>query len=446
MKQLLFMIVLTLAGTAGVFLVQPFLGVAVYYLFAVLRPQYLWEWSLPTGISWSYYVAMATILGAAFIPVSVQPVATRLSAAPDVRLGTSHKLLVVFGAWVGLTAATAFNTGTSFAFFIEFSKIVVMFIVSSLIVRNFRELWMLMVIAAGCLGYIAYEVNFLYLAHGYLGIYHNGYGGLDNNGAGLLLAMGVPLCFFVWEGSARPWRWVFLALIPLLIHAVLMTYSRGAMVAMIVAAPLMYIRARRRLLVMAGGIALALALPVLAGAEIQARFFTLGEYEVQESAQSRFGSWRAGWEMAKDHPILGFGPRNSNLFSQEYGADMEKRTIHSQYLQVAADSGFVGLGLYLLLLLVTWRGVRRVRRWAKHQKGEEATQVYSMAAGVEASLAVFCVGALFLSLEVFELPYLLLLIGAKLGVLYRQARPSIATDPQPVATDFWTAPPVPRRV
>jgi hypothetical protein len=56
------------------------------------------------------------------------------------------------------------------------------------------------------------------------------------------------------------------------------------------------------------------------------------------------------------------------------------------------------------------------------------------------------VGALFLSLEVFELPYLLLLIGAKLGLLQRQAQPSTAPAAKPVAADFWSAPPVPRRI
>src|SRR5262249_11021600 len=67
MKQLIFMILLTLAGTVGVFLYNPFWGVAVYYLFAVLRPQYMWEWALRDYVkleegAWSFYVAVATIL------------------------------------------------------------------------------------------------------------------------------------------------------------------------------------------------------------------------------------------------------------------------------------------------------------------------------------------------------------------------------------------------
>ena len=101
-----------------------------------------------------------------------------------------------------------------------------------------------MIIAALSLAYIAYEVNALYFGSGYLGISQNGYGGLDNNGAGLMLAMGVPLCLAVWDTLRSHWRWFFLALIPVLIHAVLMTYSRGAMVSLIGAAPMLLARSR----------------------------------------------------------------------------------------------------------------------------------------------------------------------------------------------------------
>jgi hypothetical protein len=42
---------------------------------------------------------------------------------------------------------------------------------------------------------------------------------------------------------------------------------------------------------------------------------------------------------------------------------------------------------------------------------------YAIACGVEGSIAVFFVGSLFLSLEVFELPYVLLLLGTQLPLV-----------------------------
>ena len=63
MKQFFFLILVTLIGTVGAFAVSPFWGIAVYYLFAVLRPQYVWDWALldydpQNKIRWSFYVAV----------------------------------------------------------------------------------------------------------------------------------------------------------------------------------------------------------------------------------------------------------------------------------------------------------------------------------------------------------------------------------------------------
>jgi hypothetical protein len=74
--------------------------------------------------------------------------------------------------------------------------------------------------AAGA-GYIAYEVNFLpgQWLHGDLLQATR----MDNNGAGLMLAIGVR-CLFVLR--ARVDGGAGVAAFPILLHAVLMTYSR----------------------------------------------------------------------------------------------------------------------------------------------------------------------------------------------------------------------------
>jgi probable O-glycosylation ligase (exosortase A-associated) len=295
--------------------------------------------------------------------------------------------------------------------------------VAAFLITSVRQLWVLLVLSALSLGYIAYEVNFIYLQRRQITIWHSGFGGLDNNGAGLMLAMGVPLCLFVWEGSRRWWRWAFAAFIPVLIHAVLMSFSRGAMVALLVACPLFIVRSRFKAYLSLAFLGVIMVLPLMAGAEIQKRFFSIEQYEKDESAQSRFRSWKAAWEIASLNPINGVGLRNSNLYTGRYGADASGRTIHSQYLQLAADSGFVGLAIYLSVFFWVWRSTRRTRRAMRYREDPEAVEAYAVANGVECALAVFCVGAAFLSLELFELPYLLALMGAQLtSVLNLQAR------------------------
>jgi probable O-glycosylation ligase (exosortase A-associated) len=430
-KQTLFMVAVTLVGTVGVFTHGPICGVAVYYFFAVLRPQFIWEWSLPTGIQWSQYVAIATILAVPFQqPAPDGGVHGGPAGQPTRCWSPAHTTVLLFAGWVVLSYANAFNRDYGYLVFVDYLKIFTMFVVSSFVIRTVDHLWIIMLLTALSLGYIAYEVNYLYLVNHYLGIYRNGYGGLDNNGAGLMLAMGVPLCLFAWEGTRSRLRWGFVALIPTIVHAVFMTYSRGAMLSLLISWPLMVARSRQRLRIgLATVVFGVVGIPLLAGPEIQERFFSIKDNEVDESANSRRQSWAAAWKIAKDYPIFGVGVRNANLFSYQYGADMEGRTIHSQYLQIAADCGFVGLGLYLAIYLSVIASFWRTRRAARSDRSPEADRARAIASGVESALLLFCFGAIFLSLEVFELPYLLMLIGAQLSVVYRQPSSGPFLDP-----------------
>jgi probable O-glycosylation ligase (exosortase A-associated) len=417
MKQLVFMIVATLAGTVGVYVISPFWGVFVYYLFAVLRPQYMWDWSLPADVSWSFYVALASI-GAVVIGRHSGNSAGEAEAGRSPRLSFAHWTVLVFGIWAGITYLTAQSQDAAYFALIEYLKIFVMFTVSTFLIRTTRQVWALFVMTALALSYICYEINYLYLVSGDLRIFTYGYGGLDNNGAGLMLAMGVPMCWFCFQGMQRWYRWLFVALVPVIVHAVLMTYSRGAMLSLLLMCPAVLMRSRSRLWASVVFAAFFLVVvPVMAGPEIRARFLTIEEHELDASANSRRAAWKAAWQMAVENPIFGVGLRNSPVFSYQYGADSEGRVIHSQYFQIAADNGFVGLALYLSALGTAWGSLRRCRHRVGGRADPDGLRLLALVNGIECSLVVFCVGAFFLSLEVCELPYLLLLLAGQLGVL-----------------------------
>jgi probable O-glycosylation ligase (exosortase A-associated) len=424
MKQTLLMVALTLMGTFGVFLVEPFWGVAIYYLFAVLRPQNMWQWSLPPDIRWSNYVAIASMFGSIGLALGMLP----FGRDPGTFAGfkRAHKVMFLFAVWVYITYITAYDREAAWFYIVEYTKLFVMYFVSVIVVRNIRQIWILYLLTALSLGYIAYEINFLYLVNGRLDIYHHGYGGVDNNGAGLMLAVGVPLCVYAWQASKKIWRWAFLGFVPLLLHAIMLSYSRGAMVGIVVGVPLIIMRATRRRQFAAAVLALALVVPTMAGQEVRDEFFSTAQYQEDGSANSRFGSWTAAIRMANDHPLLGMGLRNSSLFSHQYGADIEGRVIHSQFFQILADCGYPGLFLYLMVLATAWFSLRQVRKAMKGRTDDEAILIKSMANGIECGLFVFCASAAFLSVELFELPYVLLLLSAQLGAVTALAAQTVS--------------------
>ena len=424
------MIALTLLGTVGVF-VAPIFGVCVYYFFAVLRPQALWVWALPLDTPWSFYVALGTMLGLVIYVIGLKKPPERVH--PEHRtFAAAHVTLLLFAIWLTLSYWRARDQAVAWPWYVEYLKMFLMFFVSAVLIQTLRHIWALTLLTAGALGYIAYEVNFEYLTSGNVGIVARGFAGLDNNGAGLMLAMGLPLCIFIYLGVTSWWRWIYAALIPIILHAVLLTYSRGAMVALLVAAPVIFVRKRHRAQLTLAAIAVVAALPFLAGKEIREEFFSVDRYEDDGSAQSRFASWSAAFEIALDYPIVGVGVRNSNLMSYDYGADQPGRTIHNQYLQILADSGFPALAFYLLLILCVAVSLRRVRRWALGQQNDDGRMAYTIACGLEGALLVYYVGVVFLSLDGFELPFLLWLLGAQLPLVLGLAVRRSST-PGPVA-------------
>ena len=426
MKQLAFLLATTLLGTAGSFALSPVFGLAVYFMYAVLRPQFIWEWVEIAGIKisepqWSFYVAVAT-LAATFLWRTGLFAPSKVAALPwygNPPFTRSHYLFLAFTAWISLTYPTAVNTERAWPYFIEYVKIFAMFICATFVLRTVRDLWLIYFVVLGAAVYVGYEINMLYLSSGWLILASRGYGGLDNNGAALILAMAIPMCFFAWEAVRHWWRWGFLAVIPILLHAVLLSYSRGAMLSLCVVAPVIFARSRYKMMVGIVYAGIALSIPVMAGKEIRERFFSIGQADVDESAQSRWTTWNIAIRMANERPLFGLGIRNSNLFTLDYGADIYGRSIHSQYLQTAADSGWVALALYLLFLGSLFLGLRDVRRLLSRYSDPESAKVKSIASGVECAIVLFCFGALFLSLEHFEMPYILMLLAVQLHAITR---------------------------
>lgn len=80
---------------------------------------------------------------------------------------------------------------------------------------------------------------------------------------------------------------------------------------------------------------------------------------VTSSLKGRLEFWRVAFELFKNEPILGYG--NGTLFSAyyiEYGMnEWYSRFTHNQYLQVAAELGVVGVGLFLAFLWTSFKGV-----------------------------------------------------------------------------------------
>jgi O-antigen ligase len=70
--------------------------------------------------------------------------------------------------------------------------------------------------------------------------------------------------------------------------------------------------------------------------------------QTEASAMSRLHLMKSAFQCALDHPILGIGPNSWIYIAESYAGDDTEP--HSAYIKLAAESGFIGLSIYIFLI------------------------------------------------------------------------------------------------
>lgn len=406
MKQLIFLIFVMIFMAIRA-IQDPFWAVLMYYGFSVLRPQALWDWALPPGIRWSFYAAIIAMALIVLRPKAFSVLKVSRAFLAGVAI---LAILVCMSYFCAMNQQIASEAGENMA------KIAIMLGVSSFAVSTIRHVrylaWMILI----CLLYFVYEVNYEYVFNGSsLSFYHSGFGGYDNNGVALISAMAIPFCWFFFFAETRWRRWLYVACTFPIAHVVMLSGSRGAMISSLIVSVGMMLTTMKRhaLQTLVVGVVAFFVVAGLAGPQVRARFATIGENLKDPSAQSRYMSWRAGIRIARDYPLVGVGPRNSNLITRDYGADIEGRTIHNVYIQVAADSGVPAMIAFISLMILSMVSVFHTTSITRpHLSKLEIRWHHYICYAVFWSIMMFAVGSIFLSFESLELYYLLLLMAA----------------------------------
>lgn len=397
MKGLLFTYALTYGG-AVVSLFNPFIGLLIYICFAIIKPESLWHWSVPAG-NYSRIIAIALLVGWA------------ANGFGNWNIGRARAVLwalLGYMVWFALSAAQAYNSAVSWNVTEATAKIVLPFVVGITIIDSVGKLKTLAWVIMLSQGYVAYDLNMSYLA-GYNRMTDVGFGGMDNNCNAIAMVCGAGFAFFLGLAETGWRRWLAFIAAALMTHAVLFAFSRGGMVALIIAGAVSFILIPKRpayyfYLVLAVMLGLRMA-----GPEVRDRFFTTfaDKAERDSSSQSRIDMWGTCLDLTVEHPLFGIGPNNFPVLAQKVGYTAGKQA-HSLWMQVGAELGIPGLGFLLAFYLITM-----VRLWQLAKIADPiAPDVANSCRMVIAALTGFMVAAQFVSLAGLELPYYVTLVGA----------------------------------
>lgn len=230
-----------------------------------------------------------------------------------------------------------------------------------------------------------------------------------NNEVALVLVMVIPLMYYLMAQIANKWgRRAMMAAMGLCAIASLGSYSRGAALAMAAMLMFLWVKSRHKaklglLLLVAAPLAL-LFMPE----QWHARIDTIGTYEQDASAMGRINAWYMAFNLANSSPLFGgsFDIYTRDMFSRFAPIPDDIHAAHSIYFQVLGEHGWVGLGIYMLLGILTWRAGSWVLRNASGIPEQQwACDLTRM---IQVSLLGFFVGGAFLSLAYFDVPYYLM--------------------------------------
>jgi hypothetical protein len=255
----------------------------------------------------------------------------------------------------------------------------------------------------------------------------------DENEFALLANILIPLAYFLGQdATAIRAKLLYFGVVIILIFATVTSFSRGGLVGLAAVGAFIFFFTKRKSVAIVLLALFCTGLIAFASesywADMETMFSEKGE---RGTGRDRLESWKAGWQMFLDHPVVGVGPRNFGMYLADYYTGWEARAprhmwgrvAHSVYFTVIPETGILGTGLFVMILLSNYRDNahtgalnRRAARLALNDRGNQSVEhdplrhlrsLRSLSVGLMGSMVAFLVTGLFIS--VFWYPYIWML-------------------------------------
>lgn len=245
------------------------------------------------------------------------------------------------------------------------------------------------------------------------------------------IAINFPLCIaFLLAGKGILKKLIWTGAILVMVYGVIATYSRSGFIAMVICLIICVwefgIRGKRPQVLIAAvvmimlGVGLALTTPryvlrlkTLVGGD------TAGTGD-HGSMDARRGLLMESLRVTMQHPILGVGPGNFQVYTKSW------HVTHNTYTELSSEAGIPALLLFLTILMCALRNTARLRKSAAFKA---VPQIALFNSALRAGLAAYMVGAAFSSTTYSLFPYFMV---AYTTALYRIGSSWEPTDDKPV--------------
>ncbi|MCU4675539.1 O-antigen ligase family protein [Catenovulum sp. 2E275] len=170
-------------------------------------------------------------------------------------------------------------------------------------------------------------------------------------------------------------NWFRLGLIPVILgtmYNVISLESRGNAISLVLGLMVLYLlnsKRFRKILIWSPLLIVGFILaPLPDGYKERLASITAEKEERDQSAASRPHFWKVAREMVVDHP-MGVGPEcyreYYNYYDDTNGLYGRNRVVHSTHFQLLAEHGFIGIGIWIFMLINNYISLFRIRAKAK---------------------------------------------------------------------------------
>ena len=337
-------------------------------------------WFLVFAIPWEDAVTIpgfgtsARLIGMATVGFGVLAIIERGKVR---RLGAGHILMALFVMMAAVSYLwSLYPEGTvlqAISYIQLFAMVWLIWELAPLVPDQMR------LMQAYVLGTFISAIDTLYLFFSHEESVYQRYAGarLDANDLGLIMALSIPMSYYLLIHNRGRMAWVYRLQLVLAGTTVLLTASRGATLATVVAlmiVPLTLARltARQRIAVVLTVSVLVCAALFFVPSSSWDRLSTMPSELEQGTLTGRTIVWRAGWEIFRAHPFLGIGANAFRVIVSRVlvepirpGDHDPAPPAHNTFLSVLVEYGVIGFILFCALLGVLAVSLKAMPRFPR---------------------------------------------------------------------------------
>jgi O-antigen ligase len=390
----------------------------IYFLFEYIRPQSLYP--VIDILPWAQIFLFATIATAILDP-TVRWVGN-----------IENRLLIVFSLVVIISGIFAFRPAASLEYASLMATWIIVYFLTICIVNTEKRL--ILFLLAYCL------FNFKMSQHGAVSWAQRGFsfasfglvgspGFFRNSGEYAIqmliygpLAISIILSFRDYMGRYK--KWIFYLFAATGYMAVIGASSRGAQIALAVIAVWFLVKQKNGFKGLVVVVALAALLYYFLPEEQIQRFNEMGD---DETSLQRLAYWKYGLEsVIPKYPVLGVGYHNwlsyvYYMVPEGMGPYQIVEESHNIYIQAASELGFVGLFVFILLIIFAFVNNARTRKLAKLI---DKPLLFNVSYGLEAGMIGFLVAGNFVTVLYYPFFWIqitmIVMVNSVANRIYRQ--------------------------